>query len=235
MNESGSKGRKPLFSQTFLGAIIVAVVGGVLVWVVTNSLSRNSATPSSPSTISSESSSDTPPNIESVSEVRNASGDQVAKGKRHTDLEPRQGPADTPSDLNSATTPIVPTPPPVASRESRRQTKQGFEFLLERCTAEGEDINCWFLVTNKLGQPKISIFKDYSWLDDQDHNRRQAWHVLESDGSMESNILQLRLPNDSPVRFGLHFQGLKKSVTSISFLNLHIRNDDLGWRDVEVE
>jgi hypothetical protein len=220
MSESGSTGHKPLFSQTFLGAVIVAVVGGILVWVVTDGLSKNSPPTSSSPTISTETDADTPQGVRGVSEVSNdgesAGGSQTAEIESPTDGETIQEPADT-------------------SSGGRVQTKQGYEFLLEKCAAEGEDINCYFLVTNKTGRPRLSIFRDDSWLNDQGNNRHEVWRVLESDGSMEFNILQLRIPTDSSVRFGLHFQERKKSVTSIKFLNLHITGDDLGWPDVEVE
>lgn len=171
-----------------------------------------------------------------LSQRGSTSGNQPAEGEIYTpDGESTQELADTSSNMDSSATPSDSTPSHVASLGSGRQAKQGFEFLLERCAAEGEDINCWFLATNKLGKPRLSIFRDGSWLKDQGYNRHEAWRVLESNSSMEGNILELRLPNDYSERFGLHFQGLKRSVTSISYLNLHITSDDLEWRDVKVE
>ena len=87
MTESGSKDQKPLFSQTFLGAVIVTVVGGVLVWVFTNSFSMHA--PSPPTT------SSPPP----------ASSSQL-------DQPAQPAPVVLSTSPSSGSAPIDPSPPP---------------------------------------------------------------------------------------------------------------------------
>lgn len=142
----------------------------------------------------------------------------------------------TKSTPSMSSTPSMPLPTPPPTSDTRLQTAEGFEFLLDKCAMEGEHLNCWLKVTNVTGQGRLSIFRDGSWLKDQDDNKHEVWRVLESNGKPEFNILQLRdLSRNSPERFGLHFKGLNGSVTLIKYLNLHTRDFSLGWRDVEVK
>lgn len=73
MTESGPRNQKPLFSQTFLGAVIVTVVGGVLVWSVTNRFSRHAPSPSTTSSPPPASSTESDPPAQPASVVLSTS------------------------------------------------------------------------------------------------------------------------------------------------------------------
>lgn len=213
MNESDSKSHKPLFSQTFLGAIIVALVGGVLVWMVTNSFSKRS----------SESDSGTLPSVERVSSA--------------APLDPASTPTPSETTPGSTSPPVKPSPSPKkAANECPQGLKcaDGFEFSLEKCAPEGGDFNCWFRVTNRGAERTLRVLVDGSTLNDQDENSYEVKRVLASNGKWELIGLNLVLPPDSSKRFGLNFKGLPRRVTSITLLYVRTMDFNIDWRDVEI-
>lgn len=148
---------------------------------------------------------------------------------------PTPEPSPTPDPPPTSTPEPSPTPTPPPTTGLCTRSVEGFDFHLERCGPEGDDLNCWFRVTNTRGQRSLSIFVDGTSLNDQNDDNHEVKRLIEINGNREFNILRLNLATNSSRRFGLQFAGLGEYVTSIKGLTINTRDFDVSCPAIEVK